>query len=436
MSEASRPHKHPHKHPHQGLYQRLGLTFLKSEWRFMLFGALMASWSSLGQTFFISLFSADIRAALNLSHGDFGTYYAIATAASAATLVFVGKFADTVPVRKLSLITLACIRLSALHFSTIQNITMLIIGIYLLRLWGQGMMSHVWSTAMARRYVKARGRTLALASFGMTIAESIGPAIIVLMLGYMSWRMVWVIIPLIAFLTLAPFLGTLTKRSPLQDGEGVEGLQKSLNGADKSDFNRRDMLRDSAFWLAIIWLVFVPSFTVTGVLFHQIYLADLKGISLIVWATNYSFYAIAALVGSIASGILVDKLTAHRMVAITQVPVVIFALLLWVTDGPLTLALFFMFFGLCSGMPQTALSSLLAERYGTAHLGEIKATTLPINVLASAGAPIIMGIMIDQGASLTALMGLLAGFGLLSSLGAFAAFNLGLSALPKSVSPS
>ena len=415
--------------------QKLGLSFLKSEWRFMLFGGLMASWSSLGQTFFISLFSAQIREALSLSHGDFGTYYAIATAASAATLIFLGKYADIVPLRKLSLITLACVCLSALHFSTIQSITTLIIGIYLLRLWGQGMMSHVWSTAMARRYVKARGRTLALASFGMTIAESIGPAIVVAMLGVMDWRMVWVVIPIIAFISLAPFLGRLTARSPLQDGAGASELQNTLKQADEGShsphFTRSDMLKDSAFWIAIIWLVFVPSFTVTGLLFHQIYLAELKGISLIIWAANYSFYAIAAIIGSIASGILVDRFTAHNIVALTQIPVVIFSYLFWLSDGPVTLALFFMMFGLCSGMPQTALSSLLAERYGTAHLGAIKALTLPINVLASAGAPILMGLMIDAGAGLAALMMMLGGLGLLSTLGALMAFNLGLSSSPK-----
>ena len=413
--------------------QRLGLSFLSSEWRFMLFGALMASWSSLGQTFFISLFSAEIRGALSLSHGDFGTYYAIATAASAATLVFVGKFADIVALRKLSLITLTCVCLSALHFSTIQNITTLIIGIYLLRLWGQGMMSHVWSTAMARRYVKARGRTLALASFGMTIAESIGPAIVVAMLGVMHWRMVWVVIPIIAFISLAPFLRQLTARSPLQDGAGASQLHSNNADTplDAPHFTRADMLKDSAFWLAIIWLVFVPSFTVTGLLFHQIYLAELKGISLIIWAANYSFYALAAIIGSIVSGLLVDRFTAHNIVALTQIPVVIFSYLFWISDGPVTLALFFMMFGLCSGMPQTALSSLLAERYGTAHLGAIKALTLPINVLASAGAPIIMGLMIDAGAGLMALMAMLGGLGLCSSIGALAAFNLGLSRPPQ-----
>ena len=411
--------------------QKIGIAFIKSEWRFLLFGAMMAAWSSLGQTFFISLFSEQIREALSLSHGDFGTYYALATAASALTLIWLGKLADTVAVPKLSLITLSALCLSALHFATISSVFTLVIGLFLLRLWGQGMMSHVWTTAMARRYVKARGRTLALAGYGMTLAESIGPFCVVALLSLLSWRMVWAVLPIAAFVMLAPFLGYLTQRTPLQDGEGVGGAgTSSVMQNTAHSFTRAYMLRDKAFWLAIIWLVFVPSFTVTGLLFHQIYLADLKGISLMSWAANYSFYAIAAMIGSIASGILVDRFTAHKIVAITQVPVILFSYVFWLSDGPFLLAVFFMLFGLCSGMPQTALAALLAERYGTRHLGEIKAATLPINVLASAGAPIVMGLMIDQGASLTALMGLLGGFGILSTFGAFWAFNLGGSGQP------
>ena len=64
-------------------------------------------WSSLGQTFFISLFSAEIRADLGLSHGAFGSYYALATTLSALTLFWLGKLADTISVPRLSVMTLA-----------------------------------------------------------------------------------------------------------------------------------------------------------------------------------------------------------------------------------------------------------------------------------------------------------------------------------------
>ncbi|NBQ84178.1 MAG: MFS transporter, partial [Alphaproteobacteria bacterium] len=49
-------------------------------------------------------------------------------------------------------------------------------------------------------------------------------------------------------------------------------------------------------------------------------------------------------------------------------------------------------------------AALTAELYGTRHLGEIKALFLPVAVFASALSPMIMGLMIDQGFGLDALM--------------------------------
>ena len=51
---------------------------------------------SLWQTFFISLFSPQLRNDLNLSHGELGAYYALATLLSAFLLYWCGKLTDKV----------------------------------------------------------------------------------------------------------------------------------------------------------------------------------------------------------------------------------------------------------------------------------------------------------------------------------------------------
>jgi MFS family permease len=185
---------------------------------------IMAFWSSLGQTFFISLFSDDIRAALDLSHGDFGTYYAIATTASAVSLLWLGKLADTMRLEKLALFILISLCVAAVFFSQVNSVVMLVIGLYLLRMFGQGMMTHVYSTAMARRYVAARGRAISIAQLGHTLSESIGPASVVALHAVLDWRTIWIILPASALCLVAPFLRQLTRRTALQDGEGVDGL--------------------------------------------------------------------------------------------------------------------------------------------------------------------------------------------------------------------
>ena len=385
--------------------------FILTEWRFLLFGLLMAFWSSLGQTFFISLFSGQIRAALDLSHGDFGTYYALATTASAISLIWLGKLADMMRLEKLAIFILGSLCVAAILFSQISSLWMLVGGLYLLRMFGQGMMTHVYTTAMARRYVVTRGRAISIAQLGHTLSESIGPASIVALQAVFDWRSLWIGLPLIAFLTLAPFLRLLTQRTRLQDGEGLDGLGANQPMPDhayggQKQWRRKEVLRDPAFWLGFIWLAAVPSFVLTGLLFHQIYLAEAKGVALSTWTASYVLYAVFAVIGSLTIGQLIDRFSARRIAAHTLLPNTLACLALWLGSVEIGVPLFFILFGLAIGMPHATNAALIAEVYGTRYMGEIKALFMPVGVFASALSPMLMGWMIDAGLGLDALLGM------------------------------
>ena len=387
--------------------------FIQVEWRFLLFGMIMAFWSSLGQTFFISLFSDNIRAALDLSHGDFGTYYAIATTASAISLLWLGKLADTMRLEKLALLILVGLCSAAIFFSQINSIIMLVFGLYLLRMFGQGMMTHVYSTAMARRYVVARGRAISIAQLGHTISESVGPAGVVALHALFDWRTIWIILPATALILVAPFLRHLTRRTALQDGEGIDAVLAKDRAKDDAShisapdhWRRPDVLVDPRFWLAILWLVAVPSFVLTGLLFHQLFLAEAKGVALSHWTASYVLYAVFAVIGSLTIGQLIDRFSARRVAPHTLLPNALACTALLFGSIDIGVPLFFIFFGLAIGMPHTANAALIAEIYGTRFMGEIKALFMLVTVFASALSPMIMGVMIDAGLGLNALLGL------------------------------
>ena len=406
---------------------------LKTEWRFLLFGFLMSFWSSLGQTFFISLFSSEIRTDLGLSHGGFGSYYALATTTSALTLFWLGKLADTISVPRLSVMTLGGVCLAAVHFSFVSSVVMLTIGIYFLRLSGQGMMYHVYSTAVTRRYRQARGRALAISGFGMNAAEALFPVVIILALSLFDWRFIWVILPVFAFISFAPAIPYLTRRTALQDGPGRERepddpqdpQSQPIQESDPTpSMRRRQVVGDSAFWAVIIWLMMIPGFTVTGLFFHQIHIASEKQIPLFIWTSNYIWYALAAICGALISGMLVDRFSAHRSAVAAQIPMILACLVLMTSDSYLMLAIFFLLFGCAGGMGQPLVNALLAERYGTKWLGEIKALASPLNVFSSALSPAVMGILFDVGAELNQVLGLLLALSCFSFVMPLMWFNL------------
>ena len=85
------------------------LDFVKRNARFLAFGVLLNFASSFGQTFFVALSGAEIRATFDLSHGGFGSLYSLATLASGFTLIFVGRKIDDSDLRRYS--TLICLGL-------------------------------------------------------------------------------------------------------------------------------------------------------------------------------------------------------------------------------------------------------------------------------------------------------------------------------------
>ena len=76
------------------------LAFLWRHRRFLGFGALLAGSSSFGQTWFVSLFGAEIREAFGLGHAGFGAVYSLATVASGVLLLWVGRLIDRLSLRR------------------------------------------------------------------------------------------------------------------------------------------------------------------------------------------------------------------------------------------------------------------------------------------------------------------------------------------------
>ena len=168
----------------------------------IIFGFIFTFFSSFGQSFFLGLFNSSIREALSITHGQFGSIYASATLLSSIVLVWIGKKIDDVNILKFASYVIIFLSISCFIFSKISSVIFLFIGIFLMRLSGQGLSSHTATTTISRFFEKNRGRALSIGWLGLSLSEFILPILIVFLLTFVEWRDIWISISVLVIIVL------------------------------------------------------------------------------------------------------------------------------------------------------------------------------------------------------------------------------------------
>ena len=375
------------------------ISFLKTNLRWLLAGALLTLASTFGQTYFIALFGSQIREAFSLSHGSFGLVYMLATLASAVTLVWLGQLADLMRLKTLGLATIAGLTVAAFSMGFASSWIWLAVTIYLLRLFGQGMMSHLAMTAMARWFNSHRGRALSVASLGHAVGEAILPGLAVVAMLYVGWRETWMLAAGILALVIAPVFYFLTKKERAVGA--VASKTSQLDGV--LHWKRRQVLHDWLFY-ALLPGTLASSFIVTVVFFHQAFLVETKGWSMAIWGSFYPFFAASATVISLVVGWAVDRWSARQLLPVYLLPLGLALTIFAFGQSQATGLAGMIAIGASVGASQTLGSAMWAELYGTLHLGSIKALTAAGAVLASAIGPGLTGYLMDNAITLESIL--------------------------------
>ncbi|WP_298851402.1 MFS transporter [uncultured Ruegeria sp.] len=358
-------------------------------------GVLLTFLSSFGQTFFISIFAGEIRAEYGLSHGAWGGLYTLGTTLSAIVMIWAGGLTDIFRVRVLGPVVLAGLALAGLAMALNTWLPLLPVVIFLLRLFGQGMSTHLAVVAMARWFTVTRGKALSIASTGYAIGEAMLPLIFVAAMAFLDWRWLWIIAAGITVLGI-PVLTRLLREERTPQSLSSEF---SATGMQGRHWSRRDALFHPLFWF-MVPSILAPSAFITAFFFHQVYLADAKGWQHIQLVALFPVYTGVSLLSLFAAGWALDKWGTARIMPFYQLPIAVGFVILGMTDSISGATIGLVFLGLTVGANSTLPSAFWAEFYGTRHIGAIKAMAAAILVLGSAIGPGLTGILIDTGISL------------------------------------
>ncbi|WP_306256656.1 MFS transporter [Pararhizobium sp. IMCC21322] len=370
------------------------LAFLRQNAPWLVAGMLLTFSSSFGQTFFIALFGGQIREEFGLSNGEFGGLYLLGTLGSAAVMVFVGKVVDFYSPRQVGAVALLGLGVASAAMAIADSLTMLVFTIFLIRFFGQGMMSHTALTAMGRWFDATRGKAVSITNTGHQIGEAVLPLTVVLLIAVLDWRQTWLIFAGVIILLAIPALWLLLGRDRVP-----QNTASTRDVAPIRQWTRSEMVHDPLFWIASFGYL-SPPFIGTAIFFHQVYMVELKGWELSWFASGFSIYALVTFIFGLITGYCVDRFSARALLPYFLFPLAAALLVLSLFDSPWSIPLVFVLLGLNGGGFSTLFGALWPEIYGVKHLGEIRSLIVALMVFASALGPGVIGWLIDYGVAL------------------------------------
>lgn len=396
------------------------LQVLSKQWRFLLFGLIFTVSSSLGQTFFISLFIPSITSDYNLTTTDFANYYALITLGSAMLLPVIGRWIDKIDLLAYAggvcLTMLAATGLIYLDFGALG----LIVSILLIRLCGQGLMSHTALTSLARYFSQQRGKILALVSMGHPISESFMPILGLSLIQAWGWRSTYLFFGSIVALVLFPLAVLLVKNRP-----GFRKLpplpEKTSETSDSQDPKADKLPLFPA-------LAIVPSFVAvpmlaTALIFHQSTMAEHYGLELATFAQAFMFFALFQILCTFLTGSLIDRFGAQKVYPIHLVSLSITLIYLNGLSEAQDVYIYLAMLGASAGLGSTTKTALVAELVPPHILGRTKSMATSVMVLSTAVGPALLSNSLDLGLKLSYFNILCSAFCLLSIAPALISFK-------------
>jgi sugar phosphate permease len=378
------------------------LHFLSAHPRFLSFGFGLNVFVALGQTFYVSMYNSEIRAALSLSHGELAALYGSATIVGSVCLLGTGRLLDRVDLRWFTAATTVLVAIGCWLFAAATTVAGFFIAVFAVRFAAQGLWGVCAQVTMARYFDDERGKAAAVANTGYALGYAIFPLIGAWLLLTVGWREAWFFsgwFVLLVVLPLTMFQLWGHGKRHLAYEEKLAGLGDGSSGPTVHQWTLSEVLKDVRFWLLQPAMLVVPSI-IFSIQFHQLFLVESKGWDLTAFAGGYSLYSGMSLLATLVSGSLIDRVGSQRIINFFLWPLIPALLVLAFFEAQLSIPAIMALTGLTFGLSLVVFVTLWAELYGTKYMGAIRSFNIFLNVSIASGVMVLTGWLIDRGVSI------------------------------------
>jgi len=387
------------------------LKFIRNNFRWIAGGFVLTFFSSFGQTYFISASIAEWQTTFDLSHGQIGRIYMFATLGSAICLPFLGRLVDSVPAHKMITLVIPTLAAATLMAGYASSVLMLIAAIFLLRLFGQGMMTHMALTATGRWFSAERGRAVSLVVLGHQGGEATLPLAFSAIAITYGYQVGWIVGAATLLIIGLPFSFWAYRKPREPQGHSTELDQPSRH---VRSWTRKEVMRDPVFWILLTG-VLGPGFVGTTIFYHQNYMTAFFDWPPQLFAQSLVILALTTVGCALVTGAIIDRVGAIRVLPYFLLPLSAACFAISAGGPAYSLYIVMVLLGISYGISSTLFGSLWPEIYGVVYLGSIRSVTVSAVVLATAAGPGFTGTLIDMGLTLPTQMKFIGAYCLLAA---------------------
>lgn len=259
----------------------------------------------------------------------------------------------------------------------------------------------VADSTVSKWFLKKRNRAMAISTMGLSFGGVVIPIPVSIIIERYGWQAGWLVVGF-SVLILGSFAGFVMFKDPesmglLPDGENEDSNFNAINeSTTKSEvnFSLADSTKHRSFWYIAIGTN-IAGTAINGVNIHLISHLYQFGLPLsqaaILLSSLYFIQTIAKPIWAIIN----ERLATRYCLSLCYLGGGIGLIILLMAESNAGLVLFVFVYGLTRGA-QSFISALIwPDYFGREHIGSIRGTVTSMGIVASAGGPLLAGLLFD-----------------------------------------